>query len=145
MIVLLDTVVISELRKVRCSPSVLEWSGALRAEDLRLSAVTVAEIRYGIENAADADFRKVLIEWLDERLLPHWEGRILLVDVEVLLESRRIAQQLRAANRTMGHTDLLIAATARHHGLVLATRNVRDFQATGVPLVNPWQPANLPP
>ncbi len=135
---LLDTNVISELRKKRPDSPVKAWSDAQAADRLFLSSVTLAEIRYGIERQPDPTFRNELTVWLDHRLRPWFAGRILPVDEEVILEWRRMVARGRENSITFSQPDLFVAATAQVHSLVVCTRNEGDFRETGVPLFNPW-------
>lgn len=136
---LLDTNVISELRKRNCDPAVRRWVESQGPNDLFLSVVTLAEIRFGIERAKDAALRAELIEWLDAVLLPWFDGRILEISESVMLEWRRMVERGRAIRHTFSQPDLLIAATAAVNGLVVATRNVADFEKAGIEVLNPWR------
>ena len=138
MMFVLDTNVVSELRKVRsgrADRNVAEWADAVRAETLYLSAITVQELELGVLLAGRRDPRQgaVLRDWLDMQVLPAFAGRILPVDAEVA----RASAALHVPN-PRPFRDSLIAATALVHNMTLVTRNVADFQASGVPLVNPW-------
>ncbi len=135
---LLDTNVVSELRKPRCDPSVKAWSDAQSPEALYLSRVTFAEIRFGIERVVDAAFRAELLAWLEDTLRPWFAERILDIDEDVLLTWRRMVERGRAANHTFSQPDLFIAAIAAVHGLSVVTRNVDDFIRAEVPVFNPW-------
>lgn len=137
---LLDTVVVSELRKPRCDPRVRKWSEDQVPESLFLSRVTLAEIRFGIEQVPDVRFRGELMGWLDRTLRPWFGGRILEVDEDVIVEWRRMVARGRAVNHTFSQPDLFIAATAAIHGLAVATRNVTDFRIANVPVFDPWSP-----
>ena len=135
---LLDTNVVAELRKSRPDRGVKAWSDAQASDRLFLSTITLAEIRYGIERQADPALRATLDTWLDQRLRPWFDGRILPVDEDVILEWRRLVARGRERNITFSQPDLFIAATARVHSLTLCTRNEHDFRDTEVPLFNPW-------
>lgn len=135
---LLDTNVISELRRPECDPAVKAWSDGQPPESFFLSTVTIAEIRFGIERQQDAAFRRELTGWLDHRLRPWFAGRILEIDEEVILEWRRLAAAGRERGITFSQPDLFIAATARVHGLTVATRNMADFERAEVEVLNPW-------
>jgi hypothetical protein len=135
---LLDTNVISELRKPNCDPAVKAWADAQRPDSLYLSRVTIAEIRFGIERVADPAFRGTLLAWLGETLRPWFAERILDVDEDVLLTWRRMVERGRTANYTFSQPDLFIAAIAAVHGLCVVTRNVDDFVRAEVPVFNPW-------
>lgn len=134
---LLDTNVISELRKPRCQPAVRAWADAQPPQSLHLSRVTVAEIRFGIERVADAAFRRQLSHWLGATLRPWFAGRILDIDEEVILEWRRMVERGRSAGHTFSQPDLFIAATAAVGGLCVVTRNTDDFERAGVAVFNP--------
>ena len=135
---LLDTVVVSELRKRRCDPRVKKWSETQAPERLFLSRVTLAEIRFGIEQVVDVSFRGELTTWLDRSLRPWFAERILDVDEDVLVEWRRMVARGRAINHTFSQPDLFIAATAAVHDLAVVTRNVTDFRIANVPVLDPW-------
>jgi toxin FitB len=135
---LVDTNVVSELRKPRCDAAVKAWSEAQAPELLYLSRITIAEIRFGIEQHAGQRFREKLQAWLDTELRPWFADRILEMDEEVILEWRRIVQRGKAAGHTFSQPDLFIAATASVAGLCVVTRNVADFVRAGVPVFNPW-------
>jgi predicted nucleic acid-binding protein len=135
---LVDTNVISELRKPRCDEAVKSWSEAQAPELLYLSRVTIAEIRFGIEQHADAGFRERLQGWLDTELRPWFGDRILEVNEDVILEWRRMIQRGKAVGHTFSQPDLFIAATAAVAGLWVVTRNVTDFALAGVAVLNPW-------
>jgi predicted nucleic acid-binding protein len=132
---LLDTVVLSELRKWRRDPSLVNWLEHVRPTDVYLSVVTIGEVEKGIakQQRQDPAFAERLAGWLD-RILRHYATRILTIDLSVARRWGRLAD-------AHGHAgaDLLIAATAIEHGLAVVTRNVRHFEGTGVPLVNPFR------
>ena len=130
---LLDTDVLSTLRRRERNPEAVRWLESQRTVDLYLSVVTVGEIEQGIvqQQRHHPSFAQELALWLD-RVLAWYSDRILLVDVAT---ARRWGQ----LSATLGHdgADLIIAATALEHGLTVVTRNVRHFEPTGVPTVNP--------
>lgn len=103
-----------------------------------LSTITIAEIRFGIELHRDAAFRSELSAWLDQTLRPWFGARILEVSEDVILEWRRMVERGRAIKHTFSQPDLFLAATAAQHGLIVATRNVADFEHAGVPVLDPW-------
>lgn len=107
---LLDTNVISELRKANCDPAVRIWADAQAPQTLYLSRVTIAEIRSGTERVADPVFRAELVTWLDDTLWPWFAERILDIDEDVLVTWRRMVERGRKAN-TFSQPDLFIAAT----------------------------------
>ena len=135
---LLETNVVSELRKIRTDRRVKEWSDAQAADAFFLSTITIAEIRFGIERQTDPRFRRELEDWLSHRLRPWFAGRILPVDEEVILEWRRMVARGRERALTFSQPDLFIAATAQVHSLTLCTRNEKDFRKTNIPVFNPW-------
>lgn len=128
----------SELRKPQPDVRVKAWSDAQVSDRLFLSVVTLAEIRFGIESQPDSRFRAALETWLDQELRPWFHGRVLPVDEDVMLEWCRLVARGRERNITFSQPDLLIAATARVHALILCTRNEHDFRDTDVQLFNPW-------
>ena len=139
---LLDTDVVSELRKVRSGKAdrnVAQWSATAPAAALYLSVITILEFEIGVLRLERRDLPQglVLRAWLDKQVLPVFEGRVLPIDAAVV---RRCAP-LHVPN-PRAYRDSFIAATALVHGMTLITRNVADFAATGVALLNPWQPAS---
>lgn len=135
---LLDTNVISELRKPACNPQVKAWADGQPPESFFLSTVTLAGIRYGIEQQKNPAFRNALLTWLDQSLRPWFAGRILEVDEDVTIEWRRLVAIGKKKGIVFGQPGLFIAATAKVHGLTVATRNVADFEQAGVDVINPW-------
>ncbi len=135
---LLDTNVISELRRPRPEPKVVSFVADTPLDDLYLCEVTLAEIRFGIEKLDDPARRARLTEWLDGRLRPLFAGRILPLDEDALLKWRLIIEQGRRMGHTFSHPDVLIAAVAARHGLTVVSRDMSDFAAAGVPVFNPW-------
>ena len=135
---LLDTNVISELRKVgygRANASVALWADSVHAADLYISVITVQELEIGVALALrrDAQQGAALRNWMDRHVLPAFENRILPVDLAV---AQRSAQLNVPDPRPV--RDGLIAATALVHAMTVVTRNVADFQQCGVSLINPW-------
>ncbi len=134
---MLDTNVLSELRKRdRTDPKVAAWADAIHPEDLFLSAITILEIEAGalMIERRDKTQGAVLRAWIDHRVLPAFDGRILAVDTDVAQRCARLHVPDPRAER-----DALIAATALVHRLKVATRNVADFKPMGVGVFNPWE------
>jgi len=138
---LLDTNVVSELRKIRlgrADANVARWADAVEAVDLYLSVVTVQELEIGVLLAERRDPPQgaVFRTWLDQHVLPAFSGRILPVDTAVALRSATLHVPNPRPVR-----DGLIAATALVHGMTVVTRNVADFAPCGVAWLNPWDAA----
>ena len=138
---LLDTNVISELRRPMPSALVRTWMEARPLSQLFLSRVTVAEIRYGIDNVADLVRRRAISAWLDVDLRRRYAGRVLEIDEPVMLEWLRMVERGRRMRHTFSQPDLFVAATAAVHDLTVATRNTADYRKAGVTVVNPWSAA----
>ena len=136
---LLDTNVLSELRKPRPEPRVLAFVAEQPLEALYVSAVTLAEIRFGIERVTDAGRRAELSAWLTNKVRPMFEQRVLPVSEDVMLVWRLLVEEGRKAGHTFAQPDLIIAATAAHHGLMVVTRDVSEFERAKVPVLNPWE------
>lgn len=137
---LLDTNVLSELRKPDASRQVCAWVAAQSPHQLYTCSVTFAEIRFGIATVDDPIKRHELNVWLDSKLRPWFANRMLEVDEDVIVRWREMVEQGRKSGITFSQPDLFIAAIADVNGLCVATRNVRDFKMCGVAVFNPWQP-----
>ena len=135
---LLDTNVISELRRARPNLRVLAFVAAQALEDLFVSTVTFAEIRYGIEALDDPIRRAELHDWLTHKVRPMFDQRVLEVSEDVMFRWRLLVDQGRGAGHTFSQPDLIIAATALERGLVVVTRDTGDYKRARVPLLNPW-------
>jgi predicted nucleic acid-binding protein len=132
---LVDTNVLSELRKRKADAKVVAWMQARPRQSLYLSVLTLGEIRKGIEGVADPAFRQTLTDWLEVELPNYFVGRLLLIDAFIADRWGRVQA---SAGRTLPVIDGLLAATALQHNLTLVTRNIKDFEGLGVQLVNPW-------
>ncbi len=141
---LLDTNVISELKRPRPSDKVVRFVAGQSLDRLYLSTVTLAEIRFGIERLTDAKKRSDLALWVEHRLRPMFGGRIHGLDEDVLLKWRLLIEDGRQRGHTFSHPDVLIAAIAAHHGLTVATRNATEFIAAGVATHDPWTGKTVP-
>ena len=136
---LLDTNVISELRKVgdgKADGAVVAWVSGIDAGEMFISALTLMELEIGILRVERRDSEQWmrLRAWFETQVLPEFEDRTISVDAAI---ARRCAR-LHVPN-PKSERDALIAATALEHGLTVVTRNLEDFAATGVPIINPWQ------
>jgi len=136
---LLDTNVISELVAKQPNPRVVDWIDALDPNTVYLSVITIGELRKGIEKLPDSKRKEMLRLWLNDDLLIRFSGRILVLDVPVMLTWGELVGQLERVEHPLPGLDSLIAALARYHGCTLATRNTDDFRTTGIVLINPWQ------
>jgi predicted nucleic acid-binding protein len=139
---LLDTNVLSELRKVKsgkANENVARWDGSVDKALLHISVISILELEIGVIQVERKDKAQgaALRVWLETRVLPGFAGRILAIDTTI---ARRCAQL--HVPRPHSERDAMIAATALVHGMAVVTRNVVDFKATGVPLVNPWATIN---
>jgi len=132
---LLDTNVISELRKPQADANVVAWAKGIIASRMFISAITLKELETGVlrMERRDAVQGTILRTWLKRHVLPAFDARILPIDAAVALRCASLHVPDRA-----NEADSLIAATALIHGLTVVTRNVGDFQFSGVQLINPW-------
>ncbi|MFZ9315391.1 MAG: type II toxin-antitoxin system VapC family toxin [Burkholderiaceae bacterium] len=140
MMYLLDTNVVSELRKVRLGKAdkqVSAWVGKIDASNLFVSVITLMELEMGVLaiERRDAQQGKLLRQWLDERVVPEFEERTISIDTTIAQRCARLHIRDR-----QGERDALIAATALVHGMTVATRNINDFLPSQVACVNPWLP-----
>ena len=135
---LLDTNVISELRRPRPSARVRSFIASQRLEDLFVSTVTFTDIRFGIEALGDPIRRSELNDWLLHRVRPMFDQRILEVSEDVMFKWRLLVEDGRKVGHAFSQPDLIIAATALQHGLTVVTRDTGDYKLARVPLLNPW-------
>jgi predicted nucleic acid-binding protein len=138
MLYVLDTNVVSELRKVRLGKADINlraWTESVDAADLFVSAITIMELELGVRSIErkDAVEGALLRYWLEQQVLPEFSERTLPIDTAVAQRCARLHVPDKRER------DALIAATALVHGMTVATRNVADFKLTGVSIINPWE------
>lgn len=134
---LLDTCVISELTKPAPNPGVIDWINKIPSEKLFLSSLTIGEIRKGLIKLPESKKKRKLTSWLND-LLNNYNDRILSIDIAVAENWGIIQGRAEKEGMPMSSIDGLIAATACTHNLSLTTRNVGDFKACRLSIVNPW-------
>ena len=140
MTFLLDTCVISELVAQQPNLHVVQWVDSVHEDKLFLSAITIGEIKRGIEKLADSNRKSALAEWLEGDLLIRFTDRILPLNIPVMLVWGQLTADLEKQGRRMPAIDSLIAATCLQGRLDLVTRNESDFVHSGVTVINPWKP-----
>ena len=137
--ILIDTNVISELWKAEPNPDVLAWMDAQAVETLYLSAVTVAELRFGVAAMPEGKRRSIYQERLEKEVLPAFTGRVLPFDLAASRAYADLMASAKESGKAIGKADGYIAATACACGLMVATRDISPFEAAGLKLVNPWE------
>lgn len=135
---LLDTNVLSEWLKLRPSPHVISWLKEVDEDRVFISAVTLAEVRYGIERLPASKRRNDLEQWLVNDMRLRFERRILPVDPDVADEWGRIVARAEAQGRSISSMDAFVAATAAVHELTVVTRNIRHFRFVVQNILDPW-------
>ena len=135
---LLDTNVISELVSKRPNDRVIRWIDSVDDQRVFLSVITIGEIKRGIEKLSESQRKDNLNNWLDGDLLMRFDGRILTVDLPVILTWGGLVARMEKLGRSLPAIDSLIAAIVLNHDLTLVTRNEKDFAGTGVAALNPW-------
>lgn len=137
--IVLDTNVISELWKAVPNPRVLAWIDAQMVETLYLSAITVAELRFGLAAMPEGKRRAIYQDRLEREVLPVFTGRVLAFDLDASRAYADLMTQAKAAGKAIGRADGYIAATAASLGLMVATRDTSPFEAAGLNIINPWE------
>lgn len=137
---LLDTNVVSELVRPRPDRNVASFLE--KASDPWLSTITLHELVYGAERAADPLRKARLLAWIAE-IEAEFAGRLVSADAEVAESSGRLRALAAAQGRPADPLDAIIGACAQVHGLTLATRNAKDFEAFGIPVINPWDGGSI--
>lgn len=137
--ILLDTNVVSEVMRPAPSPRVIDWLNAQHVASLHLSAVSVAEIEFGIDVLPVGRRRQSLRTRFEEFLRQAFSNRILAFDEQAAQLYGPMMGDCRRAGRPASTLDGQIAAIARHHGMAVATRNISDFQDFGLDLIDPWK------
>ncbi|MDH4073973.1 MAG: PIN domain-containing protein [Gammaproteobacteria bacterium] len=135
---LIDTNVVSELRRARPARKVRAFVAGQPGDVLFTSDVTFAEFRFGIEQITDPTRRADLVQWLDRTLRPLFAGRVLAVTEDALLRWRLMLEVGRKKGHTFSEPDFLIAALAALADLIVVSRDVSEFIAAGVPVFDPW-------
>lgn len=135
---LLDTNILSEMRRPRPEPKVANFIAAQPLDRLFVSTVTLAELRFGIERLTGQAGRADLSHWLTNQIRPLFDGRVLEISEDVMLEWRLMVEEEKRMRHTFPQPDLIIAATAVVFGLTVVTRNDADFRRTRTPVLNPW-------
>lgn len=136
--IILDTNVISEPLRQAPESRVIKWIDAQALETLYLSAITVAELRFGMASLSAGKRRDRLQESLEKQILPLFSGRVLPFDMSASQAYSEMMVKARAAGLAIGIADGYIAATAAANGMMVATRDVSPFAAAGVDVINPW-------
>ena len=133
-----DTNVISELVSAQPDQRVLNWVDSIDSESVYLSAITIGELKKGIDKLPQSHRKDHLNKWLEEDLLVRFKGRILPVDTLVALIWGGLLAHLESAGTPMPAIDSILAATAASGGFTFVTRNTNDFEEAGISLYNPW-------
>ncbi len=136
--ILVDTSVVSEPLRGAPEPRVAEWLDAQSLETLYLSAITVAELRFGVRTLPSGRRRNRLDEDLERQILPMFAGRVLVFDLPASQAYAELMAKARSAGRAISVSDGYIAATAAANGMMVATRDTAPFQVAGLETVDPW-------
>ena len=137
--IVVDTKVLSELWRVAPDPKVLAWMDAQVVETLFLSAITVAELRFGLAAMPQGKRRTIYQERLEREVLPAFAGRVLPFDLDASKAYGELMARARlGAGLAIGNADGYIAATAAARGLMVATRDTSPFKAAGLAVIDPW-------
>ena len=137
--IVVDTNVLSELWRVAPDPKVLAWMDAQVVETLFLSAITVAELRFGLAAMTQGKRRTIYRERLEREVLPAFAGRVLPFDLDASKAYGELMARARVgAGLAIGNADGYIAATAAARGLMIATRDTSPFKAAGLTVIDPW-------
>jgi toxin FitB len=140
---LLDTNVISELRRPKPDDKVAAFVRAQPLEALHISVVTLAEIRFGIELLPEATRRSALNDWLTHKVRPMFGQRVLAITEDIMFKWRLMIEEGRKSGHTFSQPDLIIAATAQYHGLTVVSRDTKEYVIARVEVFNPWTDAPL--
>jgi tRNA(fMet)-specific endonuclease VapC len=135
---LLNTCVISELVAKQPNLNVLAWIDSVDPDGVYLSVITIGEIIKGIEKLPSSKRKQELSDWLENELLIRFQENLIELDVSILTQWGKLNARLEIKGATMPAIDSLIAASALDRGMTLVTRNVSDFEGTGVEILNPW-------
>ena len=135
---LLDTNVVSEGMRVRPNARVRAWIAQRPPEQCAISIVTLAELHEGANLVPTSEQQIIYRRWISDDIVPLFSGRTFPVSIEILTDWLSLARRLRAKGRSKSGPDLLIAATARVHDLIVVSRNTRDFAGAGVTVLDPW-------
>lgn len=136
---LLDTCVLSEFVKPKPERKVVDWLNSVDPESVFLSAVTIGEIQFGISNKPASNRRTELEVWLNEALPRQFGDRVLALDAATFVTWGKMTAEQKRKGETQSVMDSLVASVALEHKMVLVTRNVGDFRATGLSVLNPWE------
>lgn len=135
---LLDTNIVSELRRPKPEPKVVRFVRDQPLDLLFISVVTLAEIRFGIELIAEVSKRTQLNDWLTHKVRPMFEQRVMPISEDVMLKWRLLVEDGRKAGHTFSQPDLIIAATSLYHGFTIVSRDVSEYLKAGAMVFNPW-------
>ena len=137
--IVLDTNVISELSRRVPDPGVLSWLDSLAVSDVATTAITAAELRYGVARLPDGHRKRELTVMIEGILTEDFHGRVLPFDERSSVQYADIVTGRERIGRPIGVADAQIAAVCRDLNAILATRNTADFEETGIELINPWE------
>ena len=139
--IVVDTNVISELTRQAPAPEVVSWLDSLAADEVATTAITAAELLYGVEQLPAGRRETELSAAIHGLLSDDFQGRVLSFDEPAASRYAEIVARRERLGRSIGIADAHIAAVCRAIGAILATRNTGDFEDTGIDLINPWKPA----
>ncbi len=137
---ILDTNVVSGLVAREADQKIINWIDSIDSESVFLSVITIGELKKGIEKLPDSKRKKTLESWHEEDLLVRFRGRILSLDIPVLLTWGRLVASLEIEGKPLPAIDSLLAATSAQTGFTLVTRNTGHFEPTGISVFDPWVP-----
>jgi toxin FitB len=136
---LLDTNILSELRRPKPEPKVLAFIETLPLDQVYVSVVSLAELRYGVELVTDAARRADLKDWLTNVIRPMFNHRVIPITEDIMVKWRLMVEEGRKSGNTFSQPDLIIAASAAHHGITVVSRDRSQFDTARVPVINPWE------
>ncbi len=136
---LLDTNVVSEAIKPKPNVNVMVWLDKQKGTNTYLSTLTLGEIQQGITRSPKPARAQKLADWLEQELLPQFEGRILSLDQKVMKTWGIVTGEAFNRSKPVSYPDSLLAATAITHNLILVTRNIKDVHTLAVKTLNPWE------